>query len=60
MFRRPFIVTIEIPALADLVAYLRESDQAHLDAVTATVEGLTARLNQSRTQLQTAINEESK
>jgi len=54
-------ISIDIPALSDLVAYLRESEdnQAQIDELTSQVAGLTARLKQSNQGLQAATTKET-
>lgn len=48
---RTITVTIEFPALDNLVSYLRENEQARIDAATAQVKKLTAVLEKSQTEL---------
>ena len=54
-------ISVDIPALSDLVAYLRESEdnQAQIDELTSQVAGLTARLQQSNQGLQAATTQET-
>lgn len=47
MLTDKIIVRIDFPALADLVSYLRDSQQIKLDALTEEVGKLTQRLKQS-------------
>ncbi len=54
-------ISVDIPALSDLVAYLRDSEdnQAQIDELTSQVAGLTARLHQSNQGLQAATTKET-
>ena len=51
-------IRIDLPALSDLVAYLRARDdqQAKIDALAARVEQLTTKLSQSSTVLKGSVN----
>lgn len=60
MFRRSIVVRIDFPALSDFVTYLRERQQTQVDAIAAAVSAATARLKQSQTALQGAIEQETK
>jgi hypothetical protein len=57
---RSLTLHVDFPALADLVAYLREdrSQQQTIDTLTARVDDATARLQQSALKLQHAIDKE--
>ncbi len=54
-------IRVDIPALSDLVAYLRESlaNQAQIDALTGEVTSLTSRLQKSNTGLEAATTQET-
>lgn len=60
---RQIIITIvvNIPALSDLVKYLRERDntQAQVDALAAQVSELTKGLHQSSDNLETSVDQNS-
>ena len=60
MFNRSIEIRIDFPALDDFVAYLRERQQTQVDVIAAAVSAATARLKQSQTALQGAIEQETK
>lgn len=49
-------VTIDFPALADLVAYLRSQQQSQVDALTAKVTELTTSLTKATSGLQGSVD----
>jgi hypothetical protein len=51
------IVRVDFPALDNLVVYLKEREQGKIDALTAEVQELTGRLQQSSTTLEGAVEE---
>ena len=51
-------VTVDIPALSDLVAYLKGRDQAKIDALTATVDAVTKQMADSSTALKASVGEQ--
>jgi hypothetical protein len=51
-------VEVDFPALADLVAYLRDNQQAAIDAATTAVTDATAKLKNSTDALSAAITKE--
>ena len=55
-----FVIRIEIPALSEYVAYLRENNQGKLDDATASLKELQARLDKSKTRLDEAVTNEEK
>lgn len=60
MFNRTFILRVDFPALDNLVAFLRENQQAEVDAITAQVGALTTRLKVSSEGLSQAVTTEGK
>lgn len=53
---RDITITVNIPALSDLVAYLGAKQQAEVDALTKQVAELSARLNATGTRLDTEVH----
>lgn len=58
MGSKAIVIRVEIPALSELVAYLKDQDrqQQEVDAMAAKVRSVTGKLRQSREALQGAIN----
>lgn len=54
MFKNPIMIRIDIPALSDLVAYLKENRQQEIDAMSTQVEALSKRLSASAKALSSA------
>ena len=51
------VIRVDFPALDNLVALLRDNQQAEIDATTATIKGLTQRLKTSSDKLKQATNQ---
>lgn len=51
------VVTIEIPAVSELVLFFKGRQQAQIDQLTTKVEELTATLNQSSAELANSVDE---
>lgn len=54
----PSVIRIDIPALTDLLAFLRENSQQEIDAAAAQISQATDRLNKSASTLDEAILKE--
>jgi hypothetical protein len=55
----PITIRVDIPALSDLVAFLRESRQQEIDALTTRTADLTKRLSDSAKSLDSATPKET-
>jgi hypothetical protein len=60
ILKRSIEIRIDFPAFSEFVAYLREGKQTQVDAIATAVSAATARLKQSQTALQGAIEKETK
>ncbi len=58
MFHRTLRVTVDFPALDNLVAFLRENQQQQIDQLVTQVGALTQKLKQSGDKLSEAITTE--
>jgi len=56
VFNRAITVHVDFPALTDLVAWLRGSEQAEIDRLTQQIQEVTDQLKQSASFLKTAVD----
>lgn len=60
MFKKPIVIRVDIPALSELVSFLKEDRQREIDAMSTQAEAATKRLSASATALSGVIPKQEK